>query len=84
METALQSGQMTVMYRKRNRVKVMPADSFVTAMCLEGRMPFDRPFQVPQGGCGAVAVNLVNGGRDQIVINETAEGRPASWIRSIA
>jgi hypothetical protein len=47
-----------------------------TALCLEGRVPFDRPFHVPQGGFRAVAVNVVNGGRDQIVINETAEGPP--------
>jgi hypothetical protein len=47
-----------------------------TAMCLEGCMPFDRPFHVPQGGFCAVAVNVVNGGRDQIVINESAEGPP--------
>jgi hypothetical protein len=53
-------------------------------MCLEGRVPFDRPFHVPQGGFRAVAANVVNGGRDQIVINESAESRPASWIRSIA
>jgi hypothetical protein len=47
-----------------------------TAMCLEGRVPFDRPFHVPQGSFCAVAVNVVNGGRDQIVINESAEGPP--------
>ena len=47
-----------------------------TALCLEGRVPFDRPFHVPQGGFRAVAVNVVNGGRDQIVINESAEGPP--------
>ena len=45
-------------------------------MCLEGRVPFDRPFHVPQGGFRAVAVNVVNGGRDQIIINESAEGPP--------
>jgi hypothetical protein len=47
-----------------------------TAMCLEDCVPFDRPFHVPQGGFRAVAVNVVNGGRDQIVINEGAEGPP--------
>jgi hypothetical protein len=45
-------------------------------MCLEGRVPSDRPFHVPQGGFRAVAVNIVNGGRDRIVINESAEGPP--------
>ena len=45
-------------------------------MCLEGRVPFDRPFHVPQGGFRAVAVTIVNGGRDRIVINESAEGPP--------
>jgi hypothetical protein len=54
------------------------------AMCLEGRVPFDRPFHVPQGGFRAVAVNVVNGGRDRIVINESAEGPPGVVIRSIA
>ena len=45
-------------------------------MCLEGRVPFDRSFHVPQGGFRAVAVNVVNGGRDQIVINESAKWPP--------
>ena len=46
------------------------------AMCLEGRVPFDSPFHVLQGGFRAIAVNVVNGGRDRIVINESAEGPP--------
>jgi hypothetical protein len=31
---------------------------------------------VLQGGFRAIAVNVVNGGRDRIVINESAEGPP--------
>jgi hypothetical protein len=34
------------------------------------------PVPIAAGGFRAVAVNVVNGGRDQIVINETAEGPP--------
>ena len=42
-----------------------------TATRLKGRVHFDRPPQVSQGGFRTVAVDVVNGGRERVVIHES-------------